>query len=106
VPGDDSSRVERLESIERGDPFAPALRGGLGKIGMNSVVDDVSADEQSDGWNMQASRLGCVRSSCIHRDKLVPFQLQFIVRERIGDREMLRYLTGEEFAPKVLQRRW
>ena len=51
MPGNDGSGIHRLEFIKRRYPFAPALRGGFGQVGMNSVIDG-SPDEQFYRRNM------------------------------------------------------
>jgi hypothetical protein len=38
----------------------------------------------------------------IHRYKLVPFQLQLIVFERLGNQQAVRNLAGEKPAPEVV----
>ena len=54
VPGNDGFRVQGLKLIERGDPLCPTLCVSLAQIGMDAVVDDVAANDQSDRWDVQA----------------------------------------------------
>ncbi len=85
MPGDHCLRFQGLKLIERGDPLKPALCVGLAEIRMNAVVDGVPANDQSDRRDVQTRRVGRIGPPGIHRYKLVPFQLQFIVFERLGD---------------------
>ena len=75
MPGDHGFRFQGLKLVERGDPLKPAPCVGLAELGMNSVVDGVPANDQSDRRDVQAgggSRIGPPR---VHRDELVPLQL-------------------------------
>src|SRR5258707_4418468 len=61
MPGNHGFRFQGLELVERGDPLKPALCVGLAEVGMNSVVDGVPANDQSNRRDVQAgggSRIG------------------------------------------------
>jgi hypothetical protein len=61
VPGDYGLRLEIFKLIERGDPLQSALRVGLTKVRMNSVVDDIPANNQANGGDMQACGVSRIR---------------------------------------------
>jgi hypothetical protein len=69
------ARLQRLDLIERGDPFASLLGVGLGEQLMNAVVCGVSGDDQSDGWHMQDGRVAGVGVPCFDRDQILSFEL-------------------------------
>jgi len=48
VPGNDGFRFQGLKLIERGDPLNPALCVSLAQKGMDAIIDDVAANDQSD----------------------------------------------------------
>ena len=54
VPGDHGQRFQALELVERGNPFKPALPVGLGKIGMNSIIDGIATNDQPDRRDVKA----------------------------------------------------
>src|SRR5260221_11148680 len=65
VPGDHRFRFQGLKLVERRDPLKPARFVGLAEKGMNSVVDGVPANAQSNRRDVQAggsSRIGPPRS--------------------------------------------
>lgn len=51
VPGDHGAGCERVELVERVDPFQSRLRVGLGEAGMDAVVDHVAGRDQPDRCN-------------------------------------------------------
>src|SRR5271165_5576789 len=75
MPGDHGFRFQGLKLVERGDPLKPAPCVGLAELGMNSVVDGVPANDQSDRRDVQAGGVSRIGPPRVHRDKLVPLQL-------------------------------
>jgi hypothetical protein len=63
VAGDHRCWLERLERVERGDPFTPALRVGLGKIGVNAVVDDVPGHDAANSCSCIALTISRVATA-------------------------------------------
>ena len=100
VPGDHGFRFQGLKLVERGDPLKPALGVGLAEIGMNSVVDGVPGNNQSDRRDVQAGGVSRIGPPRVHRDKLVALQLQIF--ERFGNHQPVRNLAGEKPTPEVL----
>src|SRR5580704_18400250 len=76
MPGDHGFRFPGLKLVERGDPLKSALYVGLAEVGMNSIVDGVPANDQSDRRDVQAGGVSRIGPPRVHRDKLVPLQLQ------------------------------
>jgi hypothetical protein len=54
MPGDNRSWLQSLKLVERGNPFKPALRVCLDKIRVDSIVDDISGNNQADRRDVQA----------------------------------------------------
>ena len=95
VPGDHGFRLQGFKLVERGNPLKPALRVGLAKIGMDAVVDSIPAHNESDRRDVQACGMSRIGPPGIHRNKLVPFQLQLIVFEGLGDKQAVWNLPGK-----------
>jgi hypothetical protein len=103
VAGDDGCRLQSREFVERGDPFESALRVSLGKIRVNSVVDDIPRNDQPLRRNVQAGGASGVGPSSIDGHELAPFQFQFVAIERLGHPLVLGNLAWKEFAPEAVQ---
>src|ERR1700680_5069244 len=84
-PAINGARLQRLDLIERGDPFASLLRVGLGEQLMNAVVRGVSGDDQSDGWHMQDGRVVRVGVPDFDRDQILSFELDDTTGELLGN---------------------
>src|SRR5260370_11602696 len=102
VPGDHGFRLQGFKLVERGNPLKPALRVGLAKIGMDAVVNSIPAHNESDRRDVQACGMSRIGPPGIHRNKLVPFQLQLIVFEGLGDKQSVWNLPREKPTPEVL----
>ena len=48
MPRDHGARFQRLYRVERSDPIAASLRGGLGEVEVNIVIGSVASDDQAD----------------------------------------------------------
>src|SRR5262250_2570290 len=63
---DNSTRVERLDSVECRDPFPSLLRIRLGEVEVDIVVGGIAGNHESDGGNIQTGRIVRVRMTAFH----------------------------------------
>ncbi len=70
---------------------------------VNAVVNGVSSHDESDGWNVQASRVVRVRVTDLDGPQLVAVQLDHASFEFLRDDEFLGNLPWESRVPETLE---
>ena len=103
MSGHHSAWVERLNFVERRDPFSAALNIRLGDVEMNVVVGGVPGDHQANRRHMQTGRVVSVGMADFYDNQVVPFEIDHISLEFVGDDETIRDLAWKESAPEEIQ---
>jgi hypothetical protein len=103
VPRDHSPRLQRLNFIERGNPFTPLLRIGFGQQLMNAAVCSVSSHHQSYGRRMQDGRVVRIGVPDFDGNQIPPFELDHISFHLLGNHHSLGNLPWKPRAPPRFQ---
>jgi len=70
------------------------------------VVGDVAGDREAVRWDTQNGRVVSVGMSDFHDDQVVPFEIDHISLELMGDHEPVRDLAWKPDAPEVSHELW
>src|SRR5579864_1102500 len=68
---------------------------------MDVVIGDIPGDHQADGWDMQAGRVVSVTMPDFYDDQVVPFEIDRISLEFLGNHEPVQDLARKPRAPEV-----
>src|SRR5258708_16503133 len=68
---------------------------------MDVVIGDIPGDHQADGWDMQAGRVVSVTMPDFYDDQVVPFEIDHLSLELLGDHELVRDLAWKPRTPEA-----
>src|SRR6266481_8827371 len=96
VSGNDRSRVQRLDLVQRRDPVEASLCVGLTKIGMNAIIGGIPRYDQADRWDVETRGVVRVGMTDTDRDHPVTFELKLAFCHCIRDEQPVRDLAGKD----------
>src|SRR5260370_30894495 len=73
---------------------------------MAVVIGDIPGNHQADRWDMQASRVVSVTMPDFYDDQVVPFEIDRISLEFLGDHEPVQDLAQKPRSPEVRDELW
>src|SRR6202166_5282669 len=99
VSGNSGHRLERLDRIERRDPFLAAFGIRLTQMKMNIVVESIAADGQSDRRDVETGCAIGIGMPERNTYQLFPFQFENTVFEFVCNQERRIDLPGKAWFP-------
>ena len=73
----------------------------VGELKVNAVVSGGASDHQTNGWDEQTRRLVGVSMADFDHDQVIPFQIDDISSELVGEDQTVRYLAGIAGVPEI-----
>jgi hypothetical protein len=68
---------------------------------MNEIVSGVTSDHQTNWWDVQTSRVVGVSMADSDHHQVIPFQIDDISLELVGEDQTVRYLAGIARLPEI-----